>query len=134
PSAVHPVEGVFAERRWLAMRARGHEVRVTQPLPFASRWLPRARWRSLARVPSRETRGGIAVERPRYLHLPGRMRANAAAFSRAGLRALVHHPRPDVVVLDYAWPAAAAVPRLRELRLACVVSGRGSDVLEVAGE
>jgi len=134
PSPVCPVEGVFAERRWLGMLARGHAVRVTQPVPLSSRWLPRARWRELARIPAREVRGGIEVERPRYLHLPGRTRANAAAFSRAGLRAIAHRPRPDVVVLDYAWPAAAAVPALRELRLACVISGRGSDVLEVAGE
>ena len=59
PSRERPVEGVFAERRWSLMRARGHEVRVTQPLPFASRWLPLERWRALARVPSRETRSGI---------------------------------------------------------------------------
>src|SRR5262245_4540063 len=134
PSAVHPVEGVFAERRWLGMRARGHEVGVTQPLPFVSRWLPLARWRALARVPARETRGGIEIERPRYLHLPGRARANAAAFARAGLARLARGAAPEVAVLDYAWPAAAAVPGLRARRLPCVVSGRGSDVLEVAGE
>ncbi len=134
PSAARPVEGLFAERRWLGMRARGHEVRVTQPLPFASRWLPLARWRALACVPARETRSGIEIERPRYWHLPGRARANAAAFARAGLRALGRRPAPDAVVLDYAWPAAAAVPALRERRIPCVLSGRGSDVLEVAGE
>lgn len=134
PSALRPVEGVFVERRWLGMRARGHEVGVTQPLPLASRWLPLARWRALARIPAREQRGGLEIERPRYLHLPGRARANAAAFARAGLRALARRPRPDVVVLDYAWPAAAAAPALRERRIPCVVSGRGSDVLEVSGE
>lgn len=134
PSAVRAVEGVFAERRWLGMQARGHAVRVTQPLPLASRWLPLARWRSLARIPARETRAGIEVERPRYLHLPARPRANAAAFARAGLRALARRPAPDAVVLDYAWPAAAAVRALRARRIPCVVSGRGSDVLEVAGE
>jgi len=134
PSAVRPVEGVFAERRWLGMRARGHEVHVTQPLPLAARWLPRAHWRELARMARREVRGGIEVLRPRYLHLPRRARANAEAFARAGLRALADRPRPDAVVLDYAWPAAAAAPRLREARIPCVVSGRGSDVLEVAGE
>jgi len=134
PSAVRPVEGVFVERRWSGMRARGHEVHVTQPLPLAARWLPLARWRALARVPARETRAGIPIERPRYLHLPGRARANASAFARAGLRALAARPSPDVAVLDYAWPAAAAVPALRERRVPCVVSGRGSDVLEVAGE
>jgi glycosyltransferase involved in cell wall biosynthesis len=132
PSAVHPLEGIFAERRWLGMRARGHEVRVLQPLPLASRLLPLARWRALARVPRRESRGGIEVERPRYLHWPGRARANAAAFARVALRALARRPRPDVVVLDYAWPAAAAAAALRAQRLPCVVSGRGSDVLAVA--
>lgn len=134
PSAERPVEGVFVERRWLGMLARGHAVRVTQPLPLASRLLPLERWRVLARIPAREVRGGIEIERPRYLHLPGRARANASAFARAGLGALARHPRPDAVVLDYAWPAAAAAPGLREQRIACVVSGRGSDVLEVAGE
>jgi glycosyltransferase involved in cell wall biosynthesis len=134
PSVVHPWEGVFAERRWQGMRARGHAVRVTQPLPLASRLLPLARWRALARIPARETRGGIEVERPRYLHLPGRARANAAAFARAGVAALARQPGPDVVVLDYAWPAAAAVPALRARRIPCVVGGRGSDVLEVASE
>jgi glycosyltransferase involved in cell wall biosynthesis len=134
PSTVHPFQGLFAERRWLGMAARGHAVQVIQPLPHASRLLPRARWRELVRVPARESRGGIEVERPRYLHLPGRPRGNAAAFARAGLRALARRTRPDVVVLDYAWPAAAAVPALRARGLPCVVSGRGSDVLEVARE
>jgi glycosyltransferase involved in cell wall biosynthesis len=134
PCAQRPVEGVFAERRWTRMRARGHEVRVTQPLPLASRLLPVARWRELARVPPREDRAGVEVERPRYLHVPSRAAGNAERFARAGLRALERRVRPDVVVLDYAWPAAAAVPYLRERRIPCVVSGRGSDVLEVAGE
>ena len=134
PSRPRPYEGLFAERRWAGMRARGHEVHVVQPLPFATRFLPLARWRTLAEVPAHETRAGLEVERPRYLHLPGRARGNAAAFARAGLRVLTRRPRPDVVVLDYAWPAAAAVPQLAEQRLPCLVSGRGSDVLEVAGE
>jgi len=134
PSRVRPVEGVFAERRWAEMRARGHEVHVVQPLPLAARCLPLARWRELARVPALETRCGLEVERPRYLHLPGRARGNAAAFARAGVARIARRARPDVVVLDYAWPAAAAVPLLAERRLPCVVSGRGSDVLEVAGE
>jgi glycosyltransferase involved in cell wall biosynthesis len=134
PSAVHPLEGVFAERRWLGMRARGHEVHVTQPLPWASRWLPLARWRGLARVPRREERGGLEVERPRYWHLPTRSRANAAAFARTGLAVIARRPRPDVVVLDYAWPAAAAAPALAERRIPCVINGRGSDVLAVENE
>jgi len=134
PSAPRPVEGLFAERRWTGMRARGHAVHVTQPLPLSGRWLPRARWRALAALPARELRAGIEVLRPRYLHLPGLARRNARAFARAGLAALARGPRPDVVVLDYAWPAGAAAPLLARQRLPCVVSGRGSDVLQVAGE
>jgi teichuronic acid biosynthesis glycosyltransferase TuaC len=135
PSSVHPVEGVFAERRWTRMRARGHEVRVVQPLPLAFRWMPRARWRELARVAARETRAGIEIERPRYLHVPRRARASAAAFARAGVARIARaEPRPDVVVLDYAWPAAAAAASLRARGLPCVVNGRGSDVLAVANE
>ncbi len=133
PDSTRPRQGIFAERRWTLMRERGHEVHVIQPLPRAGRWLPLARWRELARVPARELRSGIEVERPRYLHLPGRPGANAAAFARAGVRALAPRAQPDVVVLDYAWPAAAAAPLLRGLGLPCVVCGRGSDVLEVAG-
>lgn len=83
PSLPRPWEGLFAERRWAGMRARGHEVHVVQPLPFATRFLPLARWRALAEVPAHETRAGLEVERPRYLHLPGRARGNAAASSRA---------------------------------------------------
>jgi glycosyltransferase involved in cell wall biosynthesis len=39
---------------------------------------------------------------------------------------------PDVVVLDYAWPSAAAAAELCAAGLPVLVNGRGSDVLEVA--
>jgi glycosyltransferase involved in cell wall biosynthesis len=132
PDATRPHQGLFAERRWTGMQTRGHEVHVVQPLPRAARWLPLARWRELARVPGLEQRAGIEVERPRYLHLPGRGCGNARAFARAGLARLARRARPDVVVLDYAWPAAAAAPALAAGGIPCVVSARGSDVLAVA--
>jgi glycosyltransferase involved in cell wall biosynthesis len=132
PDATHPHQGLFAERRWTGMLVRGHEVRVVQPLPRAASWLPLARWRELARVSCRERRSGIEVVRPRYLHLPGRTRGNARAFARAGLACIAGRERPDVVVLDYAWPAAAAASALAARGIPCVVSGRGSDVLAVA--
>jgi glycosyltransferase involved in cell wall biosynthesis len=49
------------------------------------------------------------------------------------LAALAREAPPDVVVCDYAWPAARAAGALRARRTPCVVNGRGSDVLEVAG-
>ena len=136
PGPSRPFEGVFAERRWLGMRARGHEVSVTQPLPAA---LPLGRfgpsdWEEIRRLPGREERGGIFVERPRYLHLPRSPRANARRFARTGTKAILARGRPDVVVADYAWPAAAAAPRLARLGVPCLVNGRGSDVLQVASE
>ncbi|MCZ6599182.1 MAG: glycosyltransferase [Planctomycetota bacterium] len=98
-------------------------------------------------MPRREERGGLFVERPRYVHLPGRAAGNARRFARAGLRLILGKrilgkrnwgpdafEVPEVVVCDYAWPASAAAPRLAELGVPCVVSGRGSDVLEVGGE
>jgi glycosyltransferase involved in cell wall biosynthesis len=134
PGPPRPHEGIFAERRWLAMSARGHDVRVVQPLPRTPGPLARGAWAELAEMPAREVRGGIPVERPRYLHLPRFPRRNARQFARAGVRRVLAGERPDVVVLDYAWPAVAAIPALGDAGLACVVNGRGSDVLQVAGE
>ena len=131
-----PFEGLFAARKWEGMVARGHEVEITAPLPWAPRLLAgllsaeRAR---VARAPRVETRGGIRIRRPRYLHLPGSGERNASRFAAAGLSLVMEDPSftPDVVVLDYAWPAAAASPRLAELGGPVVVNGRGSDVLQV---
>ena len=138
PTPLSPNEGIFAERRWTKMRERGHEVHVVHPLPWAPRALVRGRWREVARAPRRELRSGVAIERPRYFHVPGgsgaRARANAERFARKAADLLASRARADVVVADYAWPAAAIAPFLRELGIPCVVSGRGSDVLEVAGE
>ena len=133
PSPPRPFEGVFAERRWRGMRSRGHEVTVTCPLPFAPP-LARGAWGEIGAMPRYEERDGIPVRRPRYLHFPGRARRNARAFARRGLREVLGGPEPEVVVADYALPAAAAAPELRERRIPCLVNGRGSDVLEVGGE
>ncbi len=139
PSPQRPQEGIFAERRWLKMAARGHLVRVVVPLPrsplgpLLGRLGPR-HWAELALMPEREERGGLALHRPRYLHLPSRARGNARRFARAALSSVLASGRPEVVFCDYAWPAAAVAPALRLAGIPCVIHGRGSDVLEVAGE
>jgi glycosyltransferase involved in cell wall biosynthesis len=127
PSAVRPTEGIFAERRWAGMAARGHEVRVTHPLPRAPFSFGREDWAELGRMSPTEERAGIPIERPRYLHLPKRARANARAFAACGLKHIFVRGRPDVVVADYAHT-------LGRMGIPFVVSGRGSDVLQVAGE
>lgn len=136
PSAERPREGIFALRRWVGMAARGHEVHVVQPTPRVP-WplgaLAPRRFGDLAARPASEVLEGLPVERPRYLHISGRTLPNARRFARAGVTALLAH-EPEVVVCDYAWPASAAAEQLRKAGTACVVSGRGSDVLEVSGE
>lgn len=139
PTPARPFEGLFAARRWEGMQSRGHDVRVVQPLPFAP--LPIGKYRAIASAPRREVRAGLVVVRPRHWHVPGRPRGNAQRFARRALAALDAGERPDVVVCDYAWPASALAPLLRcarveasRVRVPCVVNGRGSDVLQVAGE
>lgn len=133
PGPARPYEGIFAERRWTGMQARGHDVRVVHPLPLAPPFA-RGRWRELAGLPAREVRAGVEVARPRYLHVPGLALRNARAFARTGLEELPARPDLDAVVCDYAWPAAAAAPELRRRGIPCVISGRGSDVLLVGAK
>lgn len=134
PSPPRPFEGIFAERRWRRMAARGHGVRLIHPQPFVppglKPWLPHA-WRQIADMPAREDRAGIPIVRPRYMHLPGRALGNARRFGRC---AMPHLQPCDVVVCDYAWPASNVAPMLHERGQPCVISGRGSDVLQVGGE
>ena len=136
PCPERPFEGIFAERKWLGLMDRGHHVTLAHPVPWGPRWLApflgdgRA---YLARIPRVERRGGIEVRRPRFGHLPGRSAGNAARFAAAGVRALMGAGTEalDVVVCDYAWPAAAAVGPLRRAGVPVLVNGRGSDVLQV---
>ncbi len=145
PSPERPFEGIFAARKWEGMVARGHDVRVVVPTPWAPRLLAGilpATYAEHARVPASEERGGVRVERPRYLHLPGRAIPNARSFTRAGVTCMSSgasqstlssgtHWRPDVVVCDYAWPSAAAVGAFAQAGIPVVVNGRGSDILQV---
>lgn len=134
PSPVHPREGAFAAERWSRMARRGHFVRLARPVPWWPLPFGPKAWRETRDEPSAEISRGVEIVRPRYLHLPGRARANARRFAAAGLRALLAEGLPDVVVADYAWPAAEAAHECRRRSIPFVVHGRGSDVLQVAGE
>lgn len=132
PSAERPHEGIFAERRLKALEARGHRVSVVHPVPLAPPGVGGARG-EYRRMLAEERRGTIRVRRPRYLHVPEGLwppaaRANPRRFARAARAALAGEPT-DVVLLDYAWPAAEFA---LSSSLPCVLSGRGSDVLAVA--
>ncbi|HIF40912.1 MAG TPA: glycosyltransferase family 4 protein [Planctomycetes bacterium] len=130
PSPGHPNRGIFAERRWQALAARGHRIQVVHPQPYVPP-LVGGEWGEIRMMPALEVRGALAVSRPRYLHLPGRPVQNAPRFARAAWGQV---DAPDVMVCDYAWPAAALAPLCRQEGLPCLINGRGSDVLEVSGE
>ncbi|MFT7679233.1 MAG: teichuronic acid biosynthesis glycosyltransferase TuaC [Planctomycetota bacterium] len=134
PSEPAPFQGVFAERRWLGMTARGHGIQVIQPVPHTPGPFARGHHKQIAAMAREEDRG-VLVHRPRYWHWPGRALGNARRFAARALSELdALACSPDVVVCDYAWPASAVAPALRKRGIACVVNGRGSDVLEVCGE
>ena len=135
PSPETPFEGIFAARKWEGLFARGHQVDVVMPLPWAPSSLQRllpAAYARMARTPRRETRSGISISRPRYLHVPSRSVGNAGRFAAVGVRGVLGAGRPDVCVIDYAWPGAAAAQALVEAGVPVVINGRGSDVLQVA--
>lgn len=135
PSPETPFEGIFAARKWEGLAARGHDVDVVMPLPWApgtfQSVLP-AHYARMARAPREEVREGIPVVRPRYLHIPSRGVGNANRFAKVGIRGVMARGRPDVCVIDYAWPGAAAAEGLRAKGVPVVINGRGSDVLQVA--
>lgn len=116
------------------MAARGHTIHVLQPVPHAPRPFANGARSDFRAMPTFEERDGFEVYRPRYVHLPRWPLGNAERFARTGLRGLKHFGTVDVVVCDYAWPAAIAAHGLRDSGVPCVVNGRGSDVLQVAGE
>ena len=137
PSPARPREGIFALRRYLGLLARGHSIAVVQPtprVPWPLASLAPRRFGDLAARPREENREGLSIKRPRYTHVSGLAMGNARRFAQAGVRALHASGPLDIVICDYAWPAALAVPRLRAQGLPCLISGRGSDILEVAGE
>jgi len=133
PCPEAPFEGIFARRKWDEFARRGHDVRVVAPVPWAPAALApllgeeRAR---VARTPRESREGEVPVHRPRFLHVPRRAAGNARAFARVGAAGVLGGA-PDAVVVDYAWPGAAAVARLRAAGVPVVVNGRGSDVLLV---
>ncbi len=135
PSPETPFEGIFAARKWEGLRARGHDIDVVMPLP----WVPGplqsvlpAHYARMARTPREEVREGIPVVRPRYLHIPSRGVSNASRFAKVGVRGVLASGRPDVCVIDYAWPGAAAAQALAARGIPVIINGRGSDVLQVA--
>ena len=103
--------GLFAARKWEGMASRGHEVVITRPAlgpaGLAGFSPPSVR---ASPAPAVETRGGIQVRRPRSSISRARECATPGGLPRRSPAVMGDRVRPDAVVLDYAWPAAAAAP------------------------
>jgi hypothetical protein len=110
----------------------GTKSALVHPLPYAPFDFGRRDWNEIARMAAHETRDGIAIERPRYLHVPRFPRTNAPRLCarrndvRAGAReAGRRRRRLRLARCGCGRALAQGRPALRR-------HGRGSDVLQVA--
>ena len=135
PSAAQPRHGIFVEHRMRQLAASGRVgVRVVAPVP----WLPLARFWStrhaqLARVESNESRYGIAVQRARFLAIPGVTSwINPLSMALSALptvRKLQRQQDFDLIDAHFVFPDAAAALLLgRWLGKPVVVTARGTDI------
>jgi len=135
PSAAKPSSGTFVHEQCLALRRRGHDVRVVSPVGWAPPGL--ARWSAVREVPGAEARQGVPVLRPRMLSLPGarlgRRNCEAMLVAVAGPLRRVRERWPfDVIhahmVVPDGWAAARAAARLG---VPVVATAHRADVLDV---
>lgn len=136
-----PQHGLFVEARLRHLVASGSvEARVVAPVP----WCPPAlggifaRYSDMARVASKEVRGGIPVYHPRYAHLPKigmNVQARLMAFGVAPtVRRLIGAGYDfDLIDAHYFYPDGVAASLLaKEFRKPFIVTARGSDINLVA--
>ncbi|MFZ9634982.1 MAG: glycosyltransferase, partial [Alphaproteobacteria bacterium] len=136
PNAARPDHGIFVEARLRALLARGGiEARVLAPVPwFGSRHPRWGAWAEWARVPPRETRHGIELRHPRYLHLPRvGMRAQPFLLAASALRAAMAWRREgfafDAIDSHFVYPdGVAAWLVARWLGVPFAITGRGTDL------
>jgi teichuronic acid biosynthesis glycosyltransferase TuaC len=135
PSAVSRTSGVFVHEQCLALRRRGHDVRVVSPTGWAPPLL--SRWAAHREVPGTTTIQGVPVLYPRMLSLPGARlgRRNCEAMHLGVARAVkrVHRRWPfDVIhahmVVPDGWVAARLGARFG---VPVVATAHRADVLDV---
>jgi glycosyltransferase involved in cell wall biosynthesis len=132
PSEAQPVHAVFVEQRVRALAPHARET-VVVPIP----WFPLvdrlARYAVRARIPRRETRGGVDVHYPRFLSFPKILKPLDGFFLYLACRRFAHalprHERPDLLDAHLAFPDGwGAVLLGRELGVPVSVTLRGHDL------
>jgi teichuronic acid biosynthesis glycosyltransferase TuaC len=139
PSSVLPTHGLFVhERMRRVAAASGLPWSVVAPVPQVSWLLRRASYRQWAAVRESETWQGVAVQHPRYRHVPGLSFRRQAAAMAAGARPVVAAlAAQEPIVLDahYLWPDGVAAGLLaRELSVPFTLTARGTDVNVLADD
>ncbi len=135
PSAISRTAGIFVHEQALALRARGHDVRVVSPTGWAPPVHPR--WRAHREVPGQDVVQGIPVLYPRMLSLPGARlgRRNCEAMLAAVGRKIrrIHGRWPfDVIHAHMVVPDGWVAARLGErLGVPVVATAHRADVLDV---
>lgn len=121
PNQENPVFGTFVHEQAVALRDRGVDVRIVQPIPLAPfpLGLFSPRYAALAKIPSRETYEGFEVYHPRYLTLPRHLLFDRVGdWMFAGVRETVekiHAEWPfDVIHAHATFPCGYAANRLRD--------------------
>ncbi|MFT3847197.1 MAG: glycosyltransferase [Propionivibrio sp.] len=121
PNAENPILGTFVHEQAVALRNRGVDIRIVQPLPSAPFpvSLFKESYRKLANAPDKEEYEGFEVYHPRYVTLPHHF-----LFERVGdwmyraIRPLVtriHEPWPfDIIHAHTTYPCGHAANLLRD--------------------
>jgi glycosyltransferase involved in cell wall biosynthesis len=135
PDSSRPNFGIFVERQVQALLRRGDaEVRVVAPVGVPPWPLCKiGHYAALSALPLRETRNGIAVERPRFTVLP---KIGVASRPRALARAILPLLKRirsafafDVIDAEFFFPdGPAAVWLGRQLGVPVSIKARGSDL------
>lgn len=135
PNAAQPRHGIFLEHRLTHLaRQPGIALRVVAPVPWFPFRHPRfGAYAAYARVPTAETRLGIAVTHPRYPVLPKIGMTVAPALMAAALLPKLCRLRRDFAfdVIDayYLYPDGVAAALLgRALGVPVRLSALGTDV------
>lgn len=92
PLTQNPTYGIFVHEQVKALVARGCEVKVISPVPYAPWPLPvlKKKWQAYASIPAKDRVDGIEVFYPRYPEFPrSYLLEHSGALMYLGLRNLV---------------------------------------------
>lgn len=135
PDATRPNFGVFVERQTIELtRQPDTQVRVIAPIGLPPFPLDRlARYRAFRSVPPREDWKGLAVERPRFIAMPGMDGRLHPHLLKHALQPVMRRLRSsfpfDVIDASFFFPdGLVAVDLGREFGVPVSIKARGADI------